>query len=51
MPWVRCLAAFLFVHRAWKPEVLIVPQREMVLGSELCPVSRSDWLKAERQER
>lgn len=38
MPWVRCLAAFLFVHRACKPEVHIVPQREMVLGSELCPV-------------
>lgn len=35
-PWTRCLAAFLFVHPAWKPEVL-VPWRVVVTGRD--PVS------------
>lgn len=38
VPWIHCPAACLFVHRDCKPEILVVPRREMVLGYVLCLV-------------
>lgn len=31
-------ATLLFAHSAWKPEVLVMPLREVVMSSDLCLV-------------